>query len=296
MKKLKRLKKRFAASGPGLTVGVIAIVLALTGGAIAASGGLSGTQKKEVKKIAQTEAKKLAKQGPKGDPGSAGLAGPTGPQGSKGDPGTPGTNGKDGKSAEATSFIGSKGACTEGGAEVKSATPTVFVCNGKEGEEGEEGPEGPKGDKGDKGEPWTPNGTLPPGATETGSWAFNGTASDTEGILAAISFPIPYEFPLKAAHVHIGEEGEAGFVDSCPGTAAKPTAPPGELCVYFSESEGLVNASVEGIFRYNSLSKGATRTGGMLKFIPSGVAYGAGSFAVTGCAISAPEVCTSYGP
>jgi hypothetical protein len=124
----------------------------------------------------------------------------------------------------------------------------------------------------------------------------NGTASDTEGILAAISFPIPYEFPLKAAHVHIGEEGEAGFVDSCSGTAAKPTAPPGELCVYFSESEGLVNASAEGIFRYNGLSKGATRTGGMLRFIPSGVAFGAGSFAVTGCEISAPEVCTSYGP
>jgi hypothetical protein len=278
MKKLNRLKKRFAASGPGLTVGVIAIVLALTGGAIAASGGLSGTQKKEVKKIAQTEAKKFATQGSKGDPGPAG---PTGPTGAKGDAGTPGVNGK---SAEVTSFSGPKGACTEGGAEVKSATPAALVCNGEKGEPGEPG------------SPWTASGTLPPGATETGSWAMNGTASDTEGILAAISFPIPYEFPLKAAHVHIGEEGEAGFVDSCPGTAAKPTAPPGELCVYFSESEGLVNASVEGIFRYNSLSKGATRTGGMLKFIPSGVAYGAGSFAVTGCEISAPEVCTTYVP
>jgi hypothetical protein len=281
MKKLKRVKKRFAASGPGLTIGVIAIVLALTGGAIAASGGLSGTQKKEVKKIAQTEAKKFAKQGAKGDPGPAG---PMGSQGGKGDTGTPGADGKDGKSAEVTSFNGPKGVCAEGGAEVKSATPAVLICNGEEGEPGEPG------------SPWTAGGTLPSGATETGSWAMNGTASDTEGILAAISFPIPYEFPLKAAHVHIGEEGEAGFVDSCPGTAAKPSAPPGELCVYFSESEGLVNATAEGIFRYNSLSKGATRTGAMLKFIPSGLAYGAGSFAVTGCEISAPEVCTTYGP
>ena len=63
---LHRLKRRLADNSPGLVIAVVAMLIALTGGAFAASGALTGKQKKEVEKIA----KKFA-----GKPGSSGFAG-----------------------------------------------------------------------------------------------------------------------------------------------------------------------------------------------------------------------------
>jgi hypothetical protein len=72
----------------GLIVAVVALVLALGGGAYAASGALTGKQKKEVEKIA----KKYA-----GKPGTAGATGPAGAAGAKGDTGAAGAAGAEGK-------------------------------------------------------------------------------------------------------------------------------------------------------------------------------------------------------
>src|SRR5262245_14606591 len=91
-----RLRER-SSSRAALIVGVLALVLAVVGGAWAASGGLSVQQKKEVKKIAKKFAGKsgavgpVGPQGPKGDPGTPGA------MGEKGDQGIPGEPGKDGK-------------------------------------------------------------------------------------------------------------------------------------------------------------------------------------------------------
>jgi hypothetical protein len=269
-KPLAAFRKRLGANSPGIAIGVVAIVIALTGAAFAA-GGLTASQTKQVKKIAQTEAKKFAKQGPKGE---AGPVGPAGQQGSKGDAGSPGASGKDGISAEATSFTGAKGSCAEGGVEVKSAKPAAFVCDGEEGEPGQPG------------SPWTAGGVLPPGATETGVWSFNGTTEDTAGIRTAISFPIPLKENIASTHIHFGEAGESPeFEAACPSISAfNPKAEPGELCIYPNSTEGFENATFDGAFKLSEFSgKGAVQAGAMLKFTPTGVAYGAGSFAVTGC-------------
>ncbi len=61
-----RFRKKLSPTA--LTLSVIAVVLALAGGAFAAGGALTGKQKKEVKKIAKTFA---------GKPGPEGPAGPT---------------------------------------------------------------------------------------------------------------------------------------------------------------------------------------------------------------------------
>ncbi|HEY0277389.1 MAG TPA: hypothetical protein VGC32_03880 [Solirubrobacterales bacterium] len=88
----------------GFAISIVALVAALSGGAYAASGGLSGKQKKEVTKIAQTEAKKFA--GKQGSPGSAGPQGPAGSPGKEGAagatglPGTPGGSGAPGGPGE----------------------------------------------------------------------------------------------------------------------------------------------------------------------------------------------------
>jgi len=290
-KPLAAFRRRLGINSPGIALAVVAIVIGLTGAAFAAGGGLTATQKKQVKSIAQTEAKKFAKQGPKGDPGPAG---PTGPQGGKGDAGTAGTSGKDGVSAEATSFSGAKAPCTEGGVEIKSAKPAVLLCNGEEGEQGE---------KGEKGDPWTAGGTLPPGATETGAWTFNGTPADTSGVYASISFQVPLAAVISSAHVHYVAREETECAEQFPEPAQEqellqclskiaarcpaesplnPKSTPGELCVY--EAGGLENATFVQINKPQATeSSGAGRSGALLKFTPTGVAFGAGTYAVTGC-------------
>jgi hypothetical protein len=85
----------------GLTVAILALVLATTGAAFAAAK-LNGTQKKEVEKIAKKYAGKpgaTGPQGPQGNPGAAGSQGkqgepgPKGEKGEKGDTGSPWTAG-----------------------------------------------------------------------------------------------------------------------------------------------------------------------------------------------------------
>jgi hypothetical protein len=230
---------------PGV-ISVIALVFAMFGGAYAASnnGGKATASAK-------------AKRGPRGPKGAAGPAGPAGPQGpagangkdgaigaagEKGDPGTDGTNGK---SAETASFTGSKGTCGsgQGGIEVKSASPTAFVCNGKEGS------------------PWTAGGFLPHGKTETGTWATGmGGAGPEEGTsvsqqLVPISFTLPLEEAPELTFVWLWPRGlfaeefspevvegilEEAAENGCPGfEGGIPQADPGHLCVYAANTLGL---------------------------------------------------------
>src|SRR6476659_5592650 len=85
---LRRFRDRFGTAC--LFVAIMAMVVALGGTALAASGALTGKQKKEVTKIA----KKYA--GKPGAPGATGPAGPQGPAGPKGDRGDKGEQGERG--------------------------------------------------------------------------------------------------------------------------------------------------------------------------------------------------------
>jgi hypothetical protein len=88
---------------PGVVLGIVACVIALSGTAIAALPGLNSKQKKEVKKIA----KRLVK------PGSQGVAGPVGPQGAAGAAGKDGSPGAPGQPGE-TGETGEAGVCSAG--------------------------------------------------------------------------------------------------------------------------------------------------------------------------------------
>src|SRR4051812_37822953 len=87
----RRYKERFGTVGVAL--GVIALILALGGTALAASGALTGKQKKEVEKIAK---KYAGKPGAPGAPGTAGTNGTNGTNGKDGAPGAKGGDGTDG--------------------------------------------------------------------------------------------------------------------------------------------------------------------------------------------------------
>jgi len=233
----------------GLVVAVAALVIALAGGAYAATGALTGKQKKEVEKIA----KKVA---PKGTPGA------TGPAGSNGTPGPAGSNGK---SAIVTKIPTGKPQCEELGGALVEAQTTVEVCNGEEGEEGQ---------------PWTPNGTLPSGATETGAWAFS-TTTVNEEYLVPISFTIPLAADLSESKIHFGSSLDAPFNTICKGTVTKPTAPTGELCIYLGNKESVTYLRT---MKLALEQQGTNASGAAMVFNAAAepVTYGAGSWAVTG--------------
>jgi|SRR6476469_154974 len=270
------LRTRFGIPG---VISVIALVFAMFGGAYAASNSSGGG------KATASKAKKGPRgpKGPKGDTGPAGLAGPQGPAGAKGDAGPKGdagTPGANGLSVTNTTVLTSSATCNHlGGTEFKvgPGSPTT-ACNGKEGEEGPEG------------SPWTVNGTLPEGATETGLWTFGSTVGEPEGVRAPISFPIPLTAPIPTANVHyISQTGEEKTSPTqevpstiCQGTVSAPTAPPGHLCVYErSMSGGSTIVYNESILNLENSSGTSTMGAQLLVLFPPAETVGIGSWAVT---------------
>jgi hypothetical protein len=226
----------------GFIISIVALVAALCGGAYAAGGGLSGKQKKEVTKIAKKYAGKPGAPGatgPQGLVGAAGAKGDKGDKGDKGETGGSGAPGADGKSVEAFPIGTGQAACSGNGGtelEVEGSGESEEVCNGS---------------------PWTAGGTLPSGATETGTWS----ASGLEGgeVYVPISFPIPLESESSGeTPALLVPAGGEGF---CTGTNVAPTAPAGKLCIYKSQFAG---ATSGGIWDTNGLDTKIGRSGAFL--------------------------------
>lgn len=230
----RRLHNQFGTAG--MILSVVAIVLALAGGAIAASGG---------------------KPGPRGKTGKTGKTGPQGPQGLAGTAGTNGTNGKDGApgapgkdgtsvSGEAIPVGNAECASKAGGVKYTSASGTNAVCNGKDGQTG-----------------FTE--TLPSGKTETGSWATTGTPINFGFFGTGVLTPISFNIPLAAAPTPVvigieegeGEPNEAAAIANgeCVGTVESPGAGKGKLCIFTQVFFTKNLAAVSPAFAY---SAGAT--------------------------------------
>lgn len=203
-----RLKRRFGSAG--LVLGVLALVLALGGGAYAASKALTKQQKKEVKKIAQAEAKKFQGKGPAGP---AGPTGPAGPQGAKGDPGTNGSPGAPG--------------------------PT-----GPTGPAGKTGPKGPTGPTGPTGETGFTK-TLPGGGSLKGNWAVSGTATEANQLFRdAESYGIPLGSAPTTHYIPPSGTPPTG----CTGNVQNPGAEPGHLCVFAQDEINNERSFMEAFF------------------------------------------------
>jgi len=124
--------------------------------------------------------------------------------------------------------------------------PGANGTNGAAGAKGDPGAAGAKGDLGAKGETGAPgapgkNGTtgftetLPPNKTETGTWGAG--AELTGSVFVPISFPIPLAAGLEEEDVHFVREAETPPEGCEGGTAAEPSAEPGNLCVYVGEGQ-----------------------------------------------------------
>ncbi len=214
--------------------------------------------------------------GPRGTVGPAGSAGPTGPAGPAGPAGGKGETGP--------------------------AGPT-----GPQGPEGKTGPQGPSGTTG-----FTK--TLPSGETETGAWSLVTKEVDERNHeYVSLSFPIPLQAEESVTKTPIIEETSVHFIgvelvggqevpeptpEGCgKGSAAKPEAEPGDLCVYTTSWEGThglleTKEHVEENIRISdpaleSSPTGAGATGAVIHFfVPHGAAesgFGSvvGTWAVT---------------
>lgn len=268
------LRTRFGA--PGI-IAVIALVFAMGGSAFAAKYLITST--KQIKPSVLTALKgKAGPAGPTGLAGSAGSKGDAGAPGAAGKEGSVGKSGENGKSVEVTPINVGIAKCSErGGAEVikEAAPPGIPVCNGAQGATGK---------------PWTPDNTLPVGATLTGVWVVNGSEADTEGVYAPIGFPVKLAKLLSRSHAHFSTDPD--FDSMCKedvGSVNSPGAKPGELCVYMSES---TNATFDGMPRVAQIGEveGALTGGTVLHFTMSGVGWAMGTWAVTGCSIATPPV------
>ena len=271
----------------------MALVFALTGGAVAASShnGGSGATSKATASVSAHAAPKKKKStstrgpaGPKGATGATGPAGPAGPagvagaQGAAGNNGSSGGPGEPGKPGESVTIAkASESECEEGGAKFSNATGTGHACNGEKGEAGQAGQEG------------NIKATLPAGKTETGTWGTRFEGVTEAHSVASISFPIPLAAPLSEAHVkHVGATGNGA---TCPGTAAEPKAQEGYLCIYQGLTEEPAGTSQLGVVlienpgvAFGEESEGASTSGAVATIAYVGPAERAqvrGTWAVT---------------
>jgi hypothetical protein len=184
------------------TAGLVVAIVALVVALTGVAFAASGLNSKQKKEV-----KKIAKQ----FAGKQGPAGPQGPAGAKGDTGSKGDKGDRGD-------------------------------KGEKGEKGDKGLTGPPGEDGACSEA-NPECVAPSGATETGVWA---VGNDDGPSIVPLSFNLQLSEAPEALHYvnEAGKEVIAGFEEvdpvNCLGSAAEPTAPAGDVCVYAAE-EGIVS-------------------------------------------------------
>ncbi len=107
---------------------------------------------------------------------------------------------------------------------------------GARGPAGSKGDSGAPGAKGDKGDPGTSvfAATIPSGQTISGVMGGNAPATAAgANVNMVVSFPVPAPAPVLAGNVNFAP-APVPFDDdpTCSGTAAAPTAPRGQVCLY----------------------------------------------------------------
>jgi hypothetical protein len=229
-------------------VATLALVFAMSGGALAASKYLI-TSPKQIKPSVLKSLK--GKTGPAGAVGAAGPAGAIGPAGPGGAQGPAGPQ-------------------------------------GPAGENGAPGVEGKAGKNGATGSPWTAGGVLPSGKSETGTWTFSETVptgTNTASVVwASISFPIPLAAPIVESKTHIFSDSEPAPTGCKVTSGFLETTESETLCIMVASSVGAsVPAAKLNAFNLETVAVGAGRSGVALNgsSLPEGTT-GFGTWVVTG--------------
>ncbi|HWX44594.1 MAG TPA: hypothetical protein VNY52_04645 [Solirubrobacteraceae bacterium] len=209
---LSAIRKRITYTNLAVT---LALVLAMSGGAYAATRYVITSTKQISPKVLK------ALQGKAGANGAGGATGPAGPAGPSGPAGATGPAGPAGQSV--TGVAASKIECEAGGVKYTSANGSTAVCNGKDGQTGF-------------------TATLPKGKTEMGDWAIEANLTGT-GLLegsasTAISFSIPLATGPEAIYIKAPTQEEIEKHEfpnppaGCTGNVEEPGAAEGHICVF----------------------------------------------------------------
>lgn len=139
---------------------------------------------------------------------------------------------------------------------------TVATLNGQtgaKGAKGDPGSQGPKGNKGDQGVPGPVTGVLPSGVTERGVVVARGVPA-----LASFDDPISFGLSLPAGVPAFYRPPGAAASAQCPGSAAEPSAAPGNFCLYASLEQN-VHAQLSGfVDPVTTLSTATTQPYGVI--------------------------------
>lgn len=242
----------------------VALVLAMSGGAYAASKIIITSTKQISPKVIKQLKGKAGPAGPAGPVGPAGAAGATG---GKGENGLPGKDGTAGQSVTSKAVTSQEAKCEHnGGSEFTSVNGVTTACNGS---------------------PWTVGG-LPKGASETGEWNITEFPTEETFLGTAISFSVPLAASLDKAHVHFIKPGETA-PSGCAGTFEAPEATSGNLCVFAANMSNTVPSPFGVLFGLGEEegggSVGADKTGAQLNVLASKaneIAIAKGVWVVTG--------------
>ncbi len=255
----------------GLTVAILALVLATTGAAFAAVG-LNSKQKKEVTKIAKKYAGKPGATGP------AGPAGTNGTNGTNGTPGAPGSPGANGKTVLHGTTAPSAGTGTEGDFYINTTTQEIY------------GPKTASWGSGTSLKGTTGfTETLPEGKTLMGNWSLIASVQGAEAhVGTGVSFGIPLETAPTPHYLRTSglEPILTGGVETevvqpaCPGNFAEPEAEPGNLCVYGAHEENL-EKSYFGVVLFPKVCSFATSEGDCVGANPVANKFGFGIGAIS---------------
>ncbi len=249
------LRKRLTYAN---VVATLALLFAMSGGALAAGHYLITSTKQISPKVLKSLRGANGKLGAPGPAGAAGPAGSTGPGGKEGPVGK-GERGENGTGVTIAEAEPSE--CRSGGSKFTAANGTGDACNGKNGKSVVAG----SGETGCKeggasleiegsgtkqyvcdGSPWVGGGTLPEDATETGTWSFSAPALPS-GAASGGRVRVPISFQIHLTKGLVSEPGEEDtqvhFIKSSEqapkgclsGTVEEPEAEPGNLCIYERE-------------------------------------------------------------
>ena len=173
-------------------------------------------------------------------------------------------------------IVGPQGPAAATGPGGAQGSPGAAGPQGPQGLEGPQGPQGPTGKNGENGTTGFTE-TLPSEKTEQGSWgAFAHEAKEGEEATSAISFTIPLDAPPTWHYINEGTP-EASDPHGCKGTAAKPQAEPGNLCVFAVAEEKIF---LVGPFDPEGAPGqfSAGRSGAVLLFVGTGAGENMGAY------------------
>jgi hypothetical protein len=258
---IKRIHNQLGAAG--LTIAVLALVVALAGTAFAAKQVFTKAQEKKIVKIAK---KYAGKNGQNGAPGPAGPQGSKGDQGLKGDQGPKGEEGPAGEEGP-KGDTGEAGICSETNPVCNLASGATLVGA------------------------WGTSGGQGASAKDISlvSISFNQRISPPP-VAAYELFPgfgvelmdgkaVPYgPFPEPSSPEEEQKDAEA-FEKDCPGSAADPEAAPGVLCIYQGAQEGFPERP--GFIAPGSIYEAANEFGLVVPFKLGSEESARGSWAVT---------------